>query len=296
MTPLSNTRHLGPVMMISASFCFALTALFVRMGSDSVPVGLIVLARYAFMLLALEALRLSGIIRVHPCNKKLLMYRSLAAGLGGIFYFYAMATIPIAEAVVLKYTYPLFAVPIAAFYGERTGKGVLVALSLSLAGVVVMMNPSGFTPSIGYLWGILCGLSAGLEMAMLRQLRATDDSSTVLYFNAIAGVVVSLPFLAQGIPTPSLSGFTYTFLVAVFGLLAQIALVYGFRYIKTGNGSVVMALEVVFSALVAFIVLDQVPGFWKIIGGVMVISGAALVSGREKGEHQDIRKAAEESA
>lgn len=295
MSLFTDTRYLGPVMMASASLCFALTALFVKMGSESVPVGLIVLARYSFMFLALEALRLSGVIKIHPHNKRLLTYRSLAAGLGGIFYFYAMATIPIAEAVVLKYTYPLFAVPIAAFYGERTGRGVLVALALSLAGVLVMMNPSGFTPSLGYLWGILCGLSAGLEMAFLRQLRATDDSSTVLYFNAIAGVAVSLPFLAQGVPAPGVSGCVFVFLVAVFGLLAQIALVYGFRYIKTGNGSVVMALEVVFSALVAFIVLGQVPGIWKVVGGVMVISGAALVSGREKEGHQDIRRAAEDT-
>jgi len=190
MRILANNRLLGPVMMTFASLSFALTALFVRMGSESVPVGILVLARYGFMLLVLEALRLSGIISIHPRNKKLLIYRSIPAGVGGIFYFFAMATIPIADAVVLKYTYPLFALPIAAFYGERTGRGVLAALALSLTGILVMMNPSGFMPGFGYVWGILCGLCAGIEMALLRQLRATDDSSTILYFNEVAGVVV----------------------------------------------------------------------------------------------------------
>jgi len=283
-------RLAGPVMMMFASLFFALTALFVRMGSESVPVGIMVLARYVFMLLALEILRLSGIIGVHPRNKRLLVYRSIPAGVGGIFYFFAMATIPIADAVVLKYTYPLFALPIAVFYGERTGRGVLGALALSLTGVVVMMNPSGFAPSFGYIWGILCGLCAGIEMALLRQLRATDDSSTILYFNAAAGVTVCLPFLAQGVALPSVSGCVYTLLVAVFGLLAQMSMVYGFRYIKTGSGSVVMALEVVFSALLALIVLGQAPGLWKVLGGVMVISGAALVSGKKRKESEDIRK------
>jgi drug/metabolite transporter (DMT)-like permease len=293
--PLDN-RLLGPVMMIFASLFFALTALFVRMGSESVPVGIMVLARYGFMLLALELLRRFGIIGVHPRNKKLLTIRSGAAGVGGIFYFYAMATIPIADAVVLKYTYPLFALPLAAFYGERTGRGVLVALMLSLAGILVMMNPSGFIPGFGYIWGILCGLSAGIEMVLLRQLRATDDSSTILYFNAVAGVAVSFPFLAQGDISPGAAGCVYTLLVAVFGMLAQISMVYGFRFIKTGSGSVVMALEVVFSALLALMVLGQTPGFWKVVGGVMVISGAAVVSGKGRKESEDIRRKNESGA
>jgi drug/metabolite transporter (DMT)-like permease len=206
-----------------------------------------------------------------------------------------MATIPIADAVVLKYTYPLFALPIAALYGERSGRGVIAALALSLAGILVMMSPSGFAPSPNYLWGILCGLSAGIEISLLRQLRATDDSSTILYFNALAGVAVCLPFLARGAGDPGLSGCLYVLLAAVFGLLAQIAMVYGFRFIKTGSGSVVMALEVVFSALLALLVLGQVPGLWKIVGGVMVISGAALVSGNGRSESEDIRRAKAES-
>lgn len=294
MSHISDNRLLGPVMMFFASLFFALTALFVKLGSESVPVGIIVLARYVFMLLAMEGLRLSGIIGVHPRNKKLLAYRSIAAAVGGVFYFLSVASIPIAEAIVLKYTYPLFAVTIAAFvYGERAGRGALAALALSLAGVFVMMNPAGFTPSLGYLWGILNGLCAGLAIAFLRQLRATDDSSTVLYFLSIAGVAVSLPFLAQGLALPGLAGGVYTLLAAIFGLLGQFSLVYGFRFIKTGNGSVVMALEVVFSAMLALIVLGQVPGFWKVVGGVMVISGAMLVSGKKTSESEDIRKTSE---
>ncbi len=277
-------------MMICAALSFTLTAVFVKMGAAFIPVGMIVLARYVVMLFTLETMRLTGRIGVHPHNGRLMAYRSIATAFGGIFYFYSMAMIPIADAVVLKYTYPLFAVGIAAFfYGERAGIGVFSALSLSLTGIVVMMSPSGFTPGIGYLWGILNGLCAGMDVAFLRQLRASNDSSTILYFNALAGVAVSLPFLAQGMGVPTLSGVVYTLLAALFGLLGQISMVYGFRYIKTGSGSVVMAVEVVFSALLALIVLGQIPGFWKIIGGTMVIAGVMLVSGKNRGENEDIR-------
>jgi len=291
MNCIRNFSLLGPCMMVFASLFFALTSLFVKLGSDSVPVGVIVLARFIFMYLLMETFRLSGKIKVRPRNKKLLFWRSVMASVGGVFYFFAMATIPIAEAVVLKYTYPLFAVAIASLaYSEKTGRLVITALALCLAGIFIMVKPTSFNLSPGYAWGLLNGLSAGIAVALLRQLRATDDSSTVLYFHSLTGVIISLPFIAQWRPA-GFEGWTYTFFAALFGLLGQFSLVYGFRYIKTGSGSVVMALEVVFSALLALIFLNQVPGLMKIAGGALIILGAALVSGRDQIKSEDIRVA-----
>lgn len=286
-----RTRVIGPCMMALASLLFAVTSLFVKLGSQTVPVSLIVLARFVFMFAVFATLRATGRIRVEPHNKRLLFWRSVLASIGGVFYFYAMASIPIAEAVVLKYTYPLFGVMVAMFaYREKTGRAVLGALALSLAGIFVMVNPLFFSVSVGHLWGILNGLAAGIAVALLRQLRATDDSSTVLYYHALAGVVISLPLLTQGWMAPDLMGGIYTLLAALFGMLAQFSMVYGFRYIKTGSGSVVMGLEVVFSALLALIVLGQIPGPLKIAGGAMIIAGAALVSRGEKIRGEDIRE------
>ncbi len=287
-----RTGALGPCMMALASLFFALTSLFVRLGANQgVPVGVIVLARFFFMFLVMESLRVSGKIRVRPHNKTFLFWRSVMASVGGVFYFYAMASIPIAEAVVLKYTYPLFGVAIAAFaFGEKAGRIVLAALALSLAGIFIMVNPVFFTLHPGHLWGLLNGLSAGIAVALLRQLRATDDSSTVLYFHSLAGVAVSLPLLTQGLSLPGFPGGVYVIFAAMFGMLGQLSIVYGFRYIKTGSGSVVMGLEVVFSALVALIFLGQIPGVWKVIGGTMIVVGAALVSGRERIRSADIRE------
>ncbi len=283
---------LGPCMMGLASLCFALTSLFVKLGSESVSVGTIVLARFVFMYLVLETFRLTGAIRVKPRNGTLIFWRSVMASMGGVFYFFAMASIPIAEAVILKYTYPLFAVGIAALvYGEKAGRPVAIALALSLGGIFIMVNPTAFNPSLGYLWGLLNGLSAGIAVAFLRQLRAANDSSTILYFHSLTGALISLPFIAQGWPSTGFAGWSYMLLAAVFGLLGQFSIVYGFRYIKTGSGSVVMALEVVFSALLALLFLGQVPGPWKVVGGTMIVIGAALVSSRERMRSEDIREA-----
>jgi len=278
-----ENRLIGPAMMALGSLFFALTALFVRLGSETVPVGLLVLARFLFMALALVVLRNAGLIAVHPVNRRLLLFRSVAASVGGIFYFFSIATITVAEAIILKYTFPVFAVTIAALiYGERVSRASLAVLTVSLLGVVVMMNPAAFHPSAGYAWGLMNGLCAGIAVAFLRELRKTDDSSTVLYYHSIAGVAVSLPFLVNGIVIPGVKGGIYMLLAALFGMLAQFTMVYGFKHVKTARGSVLMTLEVVLSALLAFLFLGQMPGIVKIIGGCMIIAGALIVSGKGK--------------
>ena len=280
MSAPEDCRTIGPLMMASSALFFAFTALFVRLGSESTPVGMIVLVRFVLMSAALVALRATGAISVRPRNKRLLVYRSVCAAASGVFFFYSVATISIAEAIILKYTYPVFAVTVSAFvYGERTRPVVLAVLAMSLAGVVVMMNPSHFHPSIGYLWGLLNGLAAGIAVAFLRQLRLTDDSATVLYWYSLTGVVISLPFIAQGLRFTGVEGTAYTLLAALSGTLGQFAIVFGFKYIKTGRGSVIMTLEVVLSSLLAFLFLRQIPGPFQIAGGALIIAGALAVSG-----------------
>jgi drug/metabolite transporter (DMT)-like permease len=278
-----ENRFIGTAMMVLCSLFFALTALFVRLGSETVPVGLMVLARFLFMAFTLIILKNVGLIVVKPVNKRLLFYRSVFASVGGIFYFFSIATITIAEAIILKYTFPVFAVTIAALiYGEKVSRTSIVVLAVSLLGVVVMMNPASFHPSAGYAWGVLNGLSAGMAVAFLRELRKTDDSSTVLYYHSLAGVAVSLPFLVNGIVIPGVKGGVYMLLAALFGLLAQFTMVYGFKHVKTTGGSVLMTLEVVLSALLAFLFLGQMPGMIKIVGGIMIIAGAIYVSSEGK--------------
>jgi len=268
----------GAVMMLFSASCFSLMALFVRLASETIPVGMIVCVRYGFTVLIFLPPIFMHKVRIRPVNHRLLLYRSVSAGFGGLFFFLAISSITIAEAVILKYTFPIFAVTISAlFYGEKTSRMVIILLLWSFAGVYVMMNPKSFDPHIGYLWGMLNALSAGAAVAFVRKLRATDDSWTIMFFTAVAGMVISLPLLTTGLRMPDAAESMYLLFAGVFGLLAQFALVYGFRYIKTGAASVIMMIEVVIASLLGFVILGQVPSIHQVLGGCMILFGGALV-------------------
>ncbi len=273
---------IGAVMMISTAVFFSVMALFVRLASETVPVGMIVFTRYVISTALIGLLFLVGNIRIRPVNRRLILYRSLTASLGGVFYFFAVSSITIAEAVILKYTFPLFAVTIAAIlYREKTDRLVHLLLVLSIIGVVVMMNSSSFNPQFGYIWGILNGLFAGAAVAFVRKLRITDDSSTIMFFTSLMGIIVSTPFLVGGIVLPDAAGLLYILCASVFGFLAQFSVVYGIKYIKTGSACVIMMVEVVLSSILGFIVFGHALSPSKIIGGSLIIIGGILITIRE---------------
>ena len=275
--------------MVLTALSFSVMALFVRLASATTSVGIITLVRYGTGVLILGALAATGVIRIRPVNHKLLAWRAIGAALGGVFYFYALAGITIAEAVFLKFTYPLFAVTIAAaLFGEKTGRLVQVLMLTSIAGVAVMMNPLSFHPQAGYAWGIMNGLAAGISVAVVRKLRETDDAGTIVFFTSIAGVVVSLPFLTAGVSLPpDAAGFAYLLLAALFGMIAQLSLVFGLRYIPTGAGTVVMMGEVALTALLGYFILGQSLSAHELAGGAMILFGGGVLLGRARSVKQD---------
>lgn len=282
MSSERGIRTLGVVMMAATALCFSGMALFVRLAARTSPVGVIAMFRYGLGTVVLGALAGAGLFRIRPVNRGLLAWRAIGAAFGGVFYFFALANITIAEAVFLKFTYPLFAVVIAAaVFGEKTGRLVTALMLTGIAGVAVMMNPLAFHPQAGYAWGILNGLAAGISVAVVRKLRETDDAGTIVFFTSVAGVIVSLPFLAHGAALPhTVAGYLYLLFAALFGLLAQLALVYGFRYIPTGAGTVVMMAEVALTALLGYIVLGQGLNANQLIGGAMILFGGGVLLAR----------------
>jgi len=273
----------GRVMMILAALFFAMMALFVRLAAREASVGTISFVRYAMTVAVYLPFIASGRVKIRPVNTPLIVMRAIAASFGGIFFFLAVSEITLAEATILKYTFPLFAVAISAiFYNERTNFLVIGIMAWSIAGVYIMVNPESLAIQRGYLWGILNAVSAGAAVAFLRKLRATDDSLTILFTTALAGTIMSMPLMIADWRTPSIKAFGLMIIISLCGLLAQFFITYGMRFIKTGAGSVIMMLEVVFASVLGMTFLHHVPTSNQIIGGVMILGGGVLLTIRRK--------------
>ncbi|MGF1887031.1 EamA/RhaT family transporter, partial [Photobacterium profundum] len=108
-THFINHVPVGVRYMLMSAFAFALMSSCVKLVSTyGIPVFEIVAARAVVSLIISYADIKRKRISVWGNNKKLLIARGVAGSLALICVYFAVATLPLAEATILQYLHPVF--------------------------------------------------------------------------------------------------------------------------------------------------------------------------------------------
>ena len=203
---------LGAGWMLVAAFCFAFMGLLVKQAGSSYSSTELVFYRSLFGLLGLLGLLLlpgARLSRMATPHWRLHLRRSLFGVLSLWLYFAALTRLPLATAVTLNYTSPLFLAVIAiVLLGERARPMLLVALGLGFVGVLLLLRPHLEHGQLGIaLIGLTSGLCAGFAYANVRAMGALREPEwrIVLYFTALSTLVTGLALLLAWLVPPLLA-------------------------------------------------------------------------------------------
>jgi drug/metabolite transporter (DMT)-like permease len=129
--------------MIVASLLFACMGVCVKLGSAYFTTGELVFYRgFVGLLMMALLLRLQGTPYATP-HWRLQLSRGVSGTIALMCYFFALAILPLATAVTLNYTSPLFvAVLLAWWLRERVGKSLFAAVGLGFIGVILLLQPT----------------------------------------------------------------------------------------------------------------------------------------------------------
>ena len=177
--------------MIAASFLFACMGVCVKLAAETHTAVEITFWRSAIALLLMYALvRLRGVPLRTP-HWRWQVTRGVV-GFSALFaYFYAITLLPLATAVTLNYTSAIFLALYLVLAGWRMRTGMLGALAVGLAGVVLLLKPTFHEDQlIGGLIGLGSGVLAGMAYFSVRELgaRGEPETRTVFYFSLVSSV------------------------------------------------------------------------------------------------------------
>lgn len=214
----------GALYAVAAELFFTSMAAGVKLASVELSNETIVFFRNLFgLLFLLPWLLRRGVNGLATRHLRWHVVRSLA-GLSAMYcFFYALAHIPMAEAVLMKLTAPLF-IPLVAFLwlGERFPQGVGLAVVVGFAGVALILRP-GFGELSPVLLVALCaGALAAAGKTGVRQLTRTEPISRVVFYFALVSTVVSALPLTWGWTTPSVQGWGLLLLLALLATFGQV--------------------------------------------------------------------------
>jgi len=282
-----NLPNLGSLWMLVAALGFAIMGALVKIGAQKFSSPELVFYRSLFGLvtiwlyIAIKKLPLATPVMGKHMSRSLVGFASL------VLFFYAIAHLPLATAITLNYTSPLFlAVFMPFLLHEKPGKILLIALMIGFVGVSLLLKPTFNQENwLAGLMGLLSGVGAALAYVHVKQLGQLNepDWRTVFYFTLVSAVGAGLWMLFN-----HFQGITWQDLLVLLGLgfsatIAQLALTRAYR---TGNTLVVASLAyatVLLASIFGIIWWDEHLSLdsWLAIG-LIILSGIISIRSTQK--------------
>lgn len=203
------------------------------------------------------------------------------AGLGAMYcFFYAIAHMPLADAMLLKLSAPLFMPLVALFWlGERFTWHVVAALAVGFAGVVLILTPDLGAVAPVALIALAGGLLAAVAKVTVRRLSRTEPATrTVFYFAALGAAASSIPLIWLW-QTPTPDQLAWLLVVGMFATAGQLLLTRGMACAPAARLGPFAFFSVVFGALLGWVFWQEVLA-WTTVAGSLLVLGSAVLVGR----------------
>lgn len=274
---------MSSLWMIAASLLFACMGVCVKFGAAKFSAGELVFYRGAIACLLLIAyVRASG-LRLSTPHWRAHLARGVAGFVSLALYFYAITSIPLATAVTLVYTSPLFLALLVAFWlRQKVGRSLFLAVGAGLGGVVMLLQPSFDSQQ---MFGAACGLGSGIisSVAYLNVRRLGElgepEWRTVFYFSLLT-TLGGLPWALASHPFHGIDAEGGWLLagVGVFGAAAQLCMTRAYK-----RGATVVTASLAYST----VIFSSVFGVWlwgerlpliAWLGIALIITSGALAS------------------
>ena len=194
MTAPRSAHARAALLMLGSTLGFGLMAIFIRLASKTIPTWEVAFFRNAFgFLTLLPMLVLPAMRQPRPAAAFAASVRTdqlpryvvrTAIGIASMFCgFWAIAHLPLAQAISLAYSSPIF-VTIAAILmlGERVRARRWTAVALGFLGVLVIVHPWSQAFSGAALVAVAAAMLSALVASQIKQLSATDKADTIVFW------------------------------------------------------------------------------------------------------------------
>jgi S-adenosylmethionine uptake transporter len=217
--------------MVVAAALFALMSALVKLAAARYGVAEIMFYRGLIGTLVLFGFALAGGLSLRTTLPWTHFRRSVIGGAAQMLWFFATTMLPVATALMLNYTAPLwvaaFSIGAALLSRKRVDWPLAATIVAGFAGVALVLQP-GFAggQGAGGVLGLASGLLSALAYWHVRDLgrRGEPEWRIVFYFSltsSLLGLFVALPF---GLSAHTLPGLSMLAGVGVSATLAQLAM------------------------------------------------------------------------
>jgi drug/metabolite transporter (DMT)-like permease len=265
----------------------AAAALVTPLARGAVTGGMDPLALLLARLVIAVALMTTTLALTQPhllrINRVLAGRVALVGGIAGVeicCFFLSLAWIDSSVSAMLKSVQPLVVLLLLALGGERLTRRHLLRLAFAIAGIYLLVGPSGQVSSIGLILTGLSILLYGIQLVLLQwRLLSYDPRTVTLYLLVMMTLVVAAFWAVQGAQwsNPGVAGWSAILAMAVFSTyFARIAQFVAMRHIGGGQVALLWPLQTLLIILLSVLFLHERLTLFQWAGGLLVLVSAGL--------------------
>ena len=279
----------GLLWMMAGTASFSAMIIAVRYLSDTIPPFEQVFLRSVISL----AIGLPMVIRVGRQTAYtfrpnalggLYAVRGLSTFIGVSAWFFAIAVLPLAEAVALHFTLPIIGLILSVvILGEHITRPRWLAVIIGFTGVLIILRPGAeafnimalvvFLSAAGYASGDIC----------TKLLSRTEPARLIVVNLNIYLVLFSAFPTVMDLHTPSVSDIPMILMMGVTAWTAHMCLA---QAMKRADASIIIPIEFIrlpLTALAAYIFFAGIPGGRTMVGAAVIFIGTWQLAKKEGG-------------
>ena len=276
----SSSAFSGILCMIAATVAFAITHALSKWLVATYPVGQIMFSRSLVGLaicatILLPALGTSIFATKRPAAH---IMRGLSQSLSQTFSVLAFSLMPLAGAVAINFSAPLWAALVAILWlKERAGSARWTALLTGFSGVLIVTNPGLDFLTLGAVFALMNAIMLGFVTVAVRSMTRTELVSTLLIWQLATVSIFHSLLLPFGVNLPTASDVPLFIMCGVANLVGQVFWTKALMLAPAITVSPFFYFMLVWSAAIGFVVWNEVPTAPLVIGSVIVVASGLFL-------------------
>ena len=201
-------------------------------------------------------------------------------------WIYNLPYVPIMQATLTTFTIPIFVLVLAyLFLGERLSKSLVFVTLIGFSAAVLSFDIGSidFNPS-ALLLLVTSFLFASLDVINKKYVHKESMLSMLFYSALVTATLGGVAAYNEWI-TPNLNDVLVCLYLGAGSNLILFCLLKAFANVKASSTSPYRYLELIFSAILGYVIFSEVPPFTTLIGASIIIPITLYISQTRKGVH-----------
>ena len=273
----------GILLILSSTIFLSVQDAFSKYLSKSLPGLEITWLRFMTFALLLSpvALRSPSVFR----SSRPLMQVARGAGVtvSAVFFISSLRFLRIAEATATAFVAPIFVTALSIlFLRERIGLRRWFATIIGLAGVLIIIRPGSGVFQLAALLPVISATGWANALVITRLIGGKDGVATTMVYTSLVGSLALMPLMPFVWVRPDWWQLSIAAAVGIFGMAGQTIVVFALRYARASVLAPFTYTQLVWAAILGFLVFGEIPDGWTFVGAAIIIFGGLYTAHRER--------------